>query len=295
MCIFLLFSFSYLKYLVYPQNVVALIHDSTMSSALRFSLVGDSNVRRHLTQFNCRNCPQMSSAEVKICGTVEIFSETLRSIRSDSTACLISCLTNFLASTSSEGPCSAVSRIEPTLLDVRDTIYSFCQEQPERTWFIAPPMYRYWPLWYADGLSEILLKFSEAFREDTPSNLLLLPSFAHPEFESDGIHLSAYSGLQFVVSLFDTAKESFSRAKKSPAALSVSQQESIRVLEDRVCVLEKDHRRLHKSVDYKSMINAEANDFAENQRLIFPVNKYAKSMLCLSYLLPFIHLLFIIS
>lgn len=51
------------------------------------------------------------------------------------------------------------------------------------------------PTWYCEGLPEVMTLFSQTF-SDRPPNLHLLPSFATPGFESDGGHLSAYSGLE---------------------------------------------------------------------------------------------------
>ena len=75
-------------------------------------------------------------------------------------------------------------------------------------------MYRTSPVWYLDGLAEILIKFSEVFSRDKPPNLFLIPSFNHTELESDGVHLLPYPGLQFVVHLFDQAKEALESTKR---------------------------------------------------------------------------------
>ena len=242
---------------------------------MRFSLLGDSNVKRHLSPLNCRNQPAMSSAELKVCGRFEIFAETLRSIRSDSTGVILSCITNFLTSSDTDGESSSAAvRVEPLLLDLRETLLSFCQEQPDRSFFLAPPMYRTSPLWYLDGLPEVLLKFSEVFRAEKPPNLFLLPSFQPTELEADGVHLTPYAGFRFVVHLFDAASEALLKSKQLPAVAVVVQQESIRCLEDRVSVLEQDHKRLNRSVEYKSVINSESLDYAENQRFVFSVTMF---------------------
>ena len=180
----------------------------------KFSILGDSNVRRHLNQFNCRGQPHMATAEILICGHFDIFEQTLRSVRQDSDACIISCLTNFLTASSSDGPSSSVQvRVEPVLREVQELLLSQCQEFPDRNWFLSPPMYRTTPVWYLDGLPEILIKFSEMYRVDKPPNLHLLPSFQFPDLEADGVHLLPYPGLQYVVSLFDDAFEAL-RAQK---------------------------------------------------------------------------------
>ena len=206
------------------------------------------------------------SAETKICGKFELFAETLRSIRPESTACIVSCLTNFIAEADGSSV-SVSSRVEPILLEVRDVLLDFCEEQPDRLWLISPPMYRLSPVWLLDGMSEIMLKFSEVMSCEKPRNLLLLPSFPTPCLESDGIHLTPYSGLQFIVHLFDVASEAVGNLKKTPNALISIQSESIRSLEDRMTVIEQDHRRLNSSVELKAAVSSENSDFSENLRL----------------------------
>ena len=96
-----------------------------------YALVGDSNVRRHMSPQNCRDRPPMAEAQVKICGKIEALSEVLRAVRSDVTVCIIACVTNFLTST--EGASSSAGvRVQPTLLEFKDIILDFCQEMPER-------------------------------------------------------------------------------------------------------------------------------------------------------------------
>ena len=219
---------------------------------------------------NCRVRPSMASAELRHCGIFEVFGETLRSIRSTSTVCILSCLTNFLTMCQGDSSSAAV-RVEPVLREVHEVVLSFCQEFPERTWLLAPPMYRTTPLWYLDGLPEILVKFSSIFSQEQPRNLLLMPSVPNQVLEADGIHLTPYSGFEFVVALFDKAAELIDNLKKNPTSLVGVHSESIRCLEDRVSVVEQDHKRLNKSVETKHAANAESWDFAENQRFVFIV------------------------
>ena len=236
---------------------------------MRFTLIGDSNSKRHMNSLNCRDRPAMASAELKVCGRLEILSETIRSVRFDTTAVILACITNFITSTTSDSTSSSATasqRVEPVLKEMREILHNFCQEQPDRSWFLAPPMYRTTPQWYLDGLSEIMVMFSSTFRSDKPGNLYLLPSFPSPELEQDGVHLLPYSGFQFVTFLFDSVDNVFKNCLKAPAMLLPHHTESIRSLEDRVSVIEQDHRRLNKSVETKAAINAEASDYAENQR-----------------------------
>ena len=125
------------------------------------------------------------------------------------------------------------------------------------------------PIWYRDGLAEIMLKFAEVFTSEKPPNLYLLPSFASPVLESDGVHLTPYSGIQFVLSLFDSAQDILRNLKKPVTSLIPAQQESIRSLEDRVSVIEQDHKRLNQTFISKSVVSSESADYAENIRLDF--------------------------
>jgi hypothetical protein len=179
--------------------------------------------------------------------------------------CVIACLTNFIANASGTG--SVHQLVDPILTTIQTVLQDVCQRDPARSFMISPPMYRTTPIWYRDGLPEILSSFSKALCEDRPKNLHLLPSFATPEYDQDGIHLTPYSGLEFVLDLFDQAEELLARLKLDPTTRCNLSAESTRVLEDRVMVLEQDHRRLNRFVEKKSAIDAELADFRENERL----------------------------
>ena len=104
-------------------------------------------------------------------------------------------------------------------------------------------MYRTTPLWYLDGLSEVLLKFSSIMDPERPKNLLLLPSFPNPVLEADGVHLLPYSGYEYVLHLFDSACNLMRSLTQSPEDFVIAHTESIRSLEDRVVVLERVQQR----------------------------------------------------
>ena len=137
---------------------------------------------------------------------------------------------------------------------------------PHRQFLIAPPMYRERPLWYRDGLTCILTTFSQMMSCGKPENVHLLPSFPTPSYDEDGIHLTAFSGLEFLLHLFDSSEALLDRFNQQPEEVLIQQVESHRVLEDRVLALELDHRRLNKVVEDKIAIDAELADFRENER-----------------------------
>jgi hypothetical protein len=128
-------------------------------------------------------------------------------------------------------------------------------------------MYRTSPTWYRDNLSEVLSVFSQLMSENKPKNLHLLPSFSFLDFESDGIHLNGISGLEHLLHLFDSSESLLDSLDLSPGARSVKDRESVRVLEDRVTVLEQDHRRLDRTVESRTAVEAELADFLANERM----------------------------
>ena len=236
-----------------------------MAQSRVFSLLGDSNIRNHVNKNSFRANPSLKSCQVLPCGSIEIFPTTLSKVRPETNVCILSCLTNFLTS-AAEGSSTVSQRIDPVLQDVRDVLVEACSTNPSRSYLISPPMYRTRPLWYREGLPEILNMFSQTFSNDRPANLFLLPSFATPDFEADGVHLTAYSGLEFISHLFDASVERLDSAALPDSAKAAIGSESTRVLEDRMMALEQDHRRLNRVVENKTAIDAEMADYQINER-----------------------------
>ena len=236
-----------------------------MAQVRVFSLIGDSNVRNHVNKNSCRANPALKGAQVLSCGNASIFVPTLEKVRETSTACIIACVTNILCD--ADGPTSVQSRVDPVLQDFKTALIEACGSSPDRWYLLSPPMYRSFPVWYREGLPEIMRLFSQAFSPaERPQNLLLLTSFSTPEFDSDGVHLTAYSGLEYIMHLFDSAEEAIGAAAMPVEETTVKTSESIRVLEDRVMVLEQDHRRLSRVVENKIAVDAELADFHANER-----------------------------
>jgi hypothetical protein len=207
----------------------------------------------------------MKSAEFLQCMDYSVFTTTLSSIRPESNVAVISCLSNFVSDC--EGTSSISKRVEPRIQSIFEALSEACSQNPSRAYMVSPPMYRSSPVWYRDGLPEILTVVSQIFNEDKPGNLHLLPSFPLLEFEDDGVHLTAYSGLEHILHLLDSS-EVILEARSLPLdAKSSRNQETTRVLEDRVTVLEQDHRRLNKVVDSRIAIDAELADYRANERL----------------------------
>ena len=236
-----------------------------MPGQLLFTLIGDSNVKRNMNPTNCSDRPLMTSAQVLICAKSELLLQSLRSVRRESNVCLLSCVTNFI--TSSEDISSTVThRVQPVFEEFFAKIIEDCDSNPQRRYLVCPPMYRRSPLWYRDGIAQILALFSKQSRANLRPNLGVLPSFPTPAFESDGIHLNPYSGLEFVVHLFNSAQEQLRLLESDQAEVQVVAAESTRLLEDRMVALEQDHQRLSSTVDLHMAVKAEFDDFRANER-----------------------------
>ena len=235
----------------------------TMSQVRVYSLIGDANVRGYINKTTCRANPSIGAAQLLSCCQLEIFPDSLKEVRSQSTVCIIGCLTNFI--TSCEGPSSITQRVQPLLQDFRDAVVASCEANPSREYLIAPPMYRSRPVWYREGLPEILSMFSQHLSRDVPPTLRILPSFSTPEYQNDGVSLTSYAGLEYVLHLFDSTQDLLDRSKE-PVEVSSRISEATRVLEDRVMVLEQDHRRLNQVVEHKIAIDSELADFRQNER-----------------------------
>ena len=78
-----------------------------------FSVVGDSNIRNHVNRNSCRANPALKAAQTLSCGSLSIFVGVLEKVRSESTACIIACVTNFL--TDAEGLPTVSLRVDPVL------------------------------------------------------------------------------------------------------------------------------------------------------------------------------------
>ena len=227
-----------------------------------FSLLGDSNIKRHMNHTNCRD-PAMSGCQVLPCGHLSILAESLKNVRSESNVVILACITNFITRSDESG--SIANRADPIFHQVASVLGAEAGLHAGRFYLISPPMYRTTPLWYRDGLSEVMTRFPTAFR-DLPRNVLLMSSFSNPVLESDGVHLSAYSGLEYVVHLFDNAIAVIDSTTLSLTESVQANREANRSVEDRVVVLESEQKRLAKELESKSAEDSEIADFQTNLR-----------------------------
>lgn len=232
-----------------------------------FSVIGDSNVRRHMNPTNCRDRPLMSSAQVIPCTKLGVFRQSLAAIKEETTVCIVACVSNFITD-SVESSSSVSQRISINLKEFFDVLSQSCSAFPARRYLVCPPMYRKWPLWYRDGLPEVLHSFSDLYAKGslTVSNLSAMPGFPTPSFESDGIHLTPYSGLEYVLHLFDRAQMILSSSSLTPEGREPVLSESNRLLKDQVIALQQDHQRLSSAFELKAAADAEMACYLENER-----------------------------
>lgn len=164
-----------------------------MSQDRVFSIIGDSNVNRFTTNVNQRSCSDLASSQVISCGRIQVLAEALKRVRTESNVCIISCVTNFICDATGSGEVGP--RVEPVIKEFRRIVTESCADNLSRKFCVCPPMFRTTPEWYSDGLPEVLQSFSTMLSTTRPSNLFLLPSFATPAFDPDGVHLTQYSGV----------------------------------------------------------------------------------------------------
>ena len=235
-----------------------------MSQDRVFTLLGDINVRKYVTKTSRRASLDIKGAQILSCGRVEIFKDSLEKIRPESDVCIGSCLTSFI--TDAEGPdTSTVAQLlDPVLQEIREVLDEVCEAKPEVQYLISPPMYRSSPIWYREGLPEVMTTFSSVMCLDKPANLNLLSSFPTPSYDSSGTALTPYSGLEFLMHLFDNSRETLANLERPATVQAAKTSEGTRVLEDRVMALEQDHRRLNQVVESKIAVDAEEADFREN-------------------------------
>lgn len=231
-----------------------------------FSIIGDSNVGRHFNKTSQRASASIKAAQYIPCGHIGIFKEALKSRRSESTVCILSCFTNFFTSIEGGSSSSVSSRIEPVLLEAQAVLFEACAESDQCHFMLTAPMYRSAPTWYREGLPVILTSFNQTFTSGRPANLHLLSSFAGIEYESDGTHLTPFAGLEFMLHLFDGSEAALQNLTSTPEDVLLKQCDSTRALEDRVLVLEQEGRRVNKVLEDKIAVDSEWSDFRQNER-----------------------------
>ena len=251
---------------VCTQRIWSLNGFDKMSQQRCFSIIGDSNVSRNMTALNRRASPLMEECQVISCRKLSGFADSLRSLRASSNSCIVACLTNFFTDVSTRGSPDAASRLEPVFEEIRAVLADYVTANPDIMMFVSPPMYRQLPEWYRNSLPKLLPQFSKALSALRSPGFHLLPSLQTQDLEDDGIHLTPYSGLKYVVHLFDSSLDVIKGLSATLPAVVSAVSESTRALEDRVVVLEHDQRHLRQKLQLKTAVDAELADFEENVR-----------------------------
>ena len=84
-----------------------------MAQTRVFSLMLDPNLRCHVNKSALRANPTIKSSQIISCGSLDLFLDSLHQVREETTLCIISTLTNFLAS--ADGPSTLSLRVDPVL------------------------------------------------------------------------------------------------------------------------------------------------------------------------------------
>ena len=91
------------------------------------SVVGDSNVRRNFTRLNIASRESMKNAEVLDCSTLSSLDAALGDVRSESSQCIVACISEFLVVA---GECGTIlSSIDPVLASFAQKLTSFCNSR----------------------------------------------------------------------------------------------------------------------------------------------------------------------
>ena len=98
-----------------------------------------------------------------------------------------------------------------------------------------------------------------------PANLYLLPSFISQDLSPDGIHLTAVSGLHYVLHLFDQSEAVLALDPREPELKLVKVQEAVRHHDDRLSYLESRHGHLQVNLGIKTAVDHEFKDWMTNR------------------------------
>lgn len=80
------------------------------------------------------------------------------------------------------------------------------------------------------------------------------------------MHLTPYSGLEYLLHLFDSAKIVIGSSKKPVTDLVAAGNEATRVLQDRVMAIEQVQKLMIKDSEMKYAVDSELACFQENVR-----------------------------
>ena len=197
------------------------------------SIMGDSNVNRHLNQAKAANPTDnfLRQSHLITAFNGEQLQSSLVSQNEHRNFVVIAALTNPITNFLFLGGDQLIIDVRLFLLQLTSWIQQGrnYDDGTNSNVFILPPQFRRQPSWYRQYYTTILAVFEDAFR--TPgTNVWILPPFMDPEFESDGIHYTHASGMLYVQHLVHATHSIIeSSLKPDPVAqLHSSQLQGIR-------------------------------------------------------------------
>jgi len=192
------------------------------------SIVGDSNVNRHLDQAKAAHPNDYSICQSHIITAFNgsQLQSSLCSQNEHRKFVVVAALTNPITNFTFLGG-------DQLIIDVRLFLQQLCSWiQQGRSFgdgtnsnvFILPPQFRRHPSWYRQFYTTVMAIFEDAFRTPDP-NIWILPPFMDPEFEADGFHYTPASGLMYIQHLVHSTQSIIgSSVKPDPVAQSHSSQ-----------------------------------------------------------------------
>jgi hypothetical protein len=192
------------------------------------SIVGDSNVNRHLNQAKAAHPSDHSLRQSHLITAfnAEQLLSSLTGQNEHRRFVVIAALTNPITNLVFLGGDQLIIDVRLFLQQVSSWIQQGrnFDDGTNSSVFILPPQFRRYPSWYRQFYTNILAIFEDAFRAPS-NNVWILPPFMDPEFEADGIHYTPASGLLYVQHLVHSTHLILeSPSKPDPVAQSHSSQ-----------------------------------------------------------------------
>ena len=228
-----------------------------------FTIIGDANVRRNMTQLNIASREAMKNSQVIPCDDLPSLDRALSEVRPESSICIVACITEMLLAADNTGTVS--SSIDSVLSAVKVKLVAHCTSHLGLKVVVAPPLYRNKPVWYQTSLPQISGLFSSALANDVPANLFLLPSFCSQDLCPDGVYLTAVSGLHYVLHLYDQTDVVIQVVSAPTESQLYRVNELCRHHDDRIVFLEQRHENLDGRFSVKTAADAEFRDWMLNR------------------------------
>ena len=100
-----------------------------MSTDRIFSIIGDANIRRNMTQLNISSRDSMKTAQVIDCASLSTLDAALNDVRGEAVVLIVASVTEFIIS---NGFCGTVqSSIDPVFAAYVTKMCTFCAYRPQ--------------------------------------------------------------------------------------------------------------------------------------------------------------------